>query len=290
MKLIHKLKQAFLTIFTVLKGSLVQFTRQRGPESAAAIAFFTVFSLFPLLVLIVSAGSFFLERPQMVQSIFDILNRFLPQASQSLIEKNLESILKSRGTMSIISIGGLIWAATGMFNILERNLTRAWGNAHVRNIIISRMIAFVMVISLFVLLIAFLFLEAVLGVLQKRDQIWFGADLITPLIDLISFLSIYFFVFSALTFLYRFVPNTSVSWKSALSGAAGAFVLAMISVSALGWYIGSGFVKYNVVYGSLGTVVSLMFWIFIQSAIILWGGHLSAFSMKGNNGERNRTK
>jgi len=83
-------------------------------------------------------------------------------------------------------------------------------------------------------------------------------------------------LFAFLTFLslYRWIPNTKVEWKGVLWGAGVAAILWQIAASVFAWYMGSGFARYEWVYGSLGAVGVLMLWIYLSSWITLGGAHL----------------
>ena len=83
-------------------------------------------------------------------------------------------------------------------------------------------------------------------------------------------------VFFALWGLYRWMPNTKVRWSEAFWGALVATPAGEIATDGFSWYLSSGIVHYELVYGSLGTVVALMLWIYIGFTITLFGAHLSA--------------
>jgi membrane protein len=85
----------------------------------------------------------------------------------------------------------------------------------------------------------------------------------------------------ALTFLmflslYRWMPNTRVSWRGALWGAGVVTTLWLLAGQAFVWYLGSGLAHYELVYGSIGAVIVLMLWIYVTSWVTLAGAHLTA--------------
>jgi membrane protein len=75
---------------------------------------------------------------------------------------------------------------------------------------------------------------------------------------------------------YRFMPKEKVGGKGPLLGAVVATLAWKLATQAFVWYLGSGFSKYHLVYGSLGSVIALLFWIYLSSSIVLFGAHLSA--------------
>jgi membrane protein len=76
--------------------------------------------------------------------------------------------------------------------------------------------------------------------------------------------------------LYRWVPNTTVPWRAALWGAGVAAPLWEMAKRGFVWYLSSGLARYSLVYGSLGTVVALMFWLYLSASITFLGAHLTA--------------
>ena len=91
-----------------------------------------------------------------------------------------------------------------------------------------------------------------------------------------SYLAPWLFIFILFFALYRWTPARQVKWKAAFLGAIIAATAWKLATSAFSWYLNSGLGRYDVVYGSLGAVVALMFLIYIISTITLFGAHLSA--------------
>jgi membrane protein len=84
------------------------------------------------------------------------------------------------------------------------------------------------------------------------------------------------FIFLLYLSLYRWVPNTDVRWFEAFWGAVVSALGWVLATRAFTWYLSSGIAQYELVYGSLGAVVVLLFWIYLSSLITLFGAHLSA--------------
>jgi membrane protein len=98
----------------------------------------------------------------------------------------------------------------------------------------------------------------------------------TPVWTVISDLLPLFFIFFLFLALYRWVPSAEVKWSAALWAALVVAVAWELAADAFAWYVGSGLARYRIVYGSLGAVVALMFWIYLSSWIIIFGAHLGA--------------
>jgi membrane protein len=264
----------------VISRAFQHFGATRAPQAAAGMAYYAFFSLFPLLLVLVSAGSFVLEREIVQQRLLTYVTQTLP-VSQELIKANLERVLALRGPVGLVGLVGLLWSSTGFFNTLAYSINRAWAYAEVRGLVGRRLVALGMVASLAVLLILSLISTAVLDLLPQlgaamgisasiyEGSLWRIFAILVPwLIKFVLFLA-----------LYRWVPNTRVSWRAAIWGAAFAALGWELITGAFSWYLSSGLARYQLVYGSLGAIVALMFWIYLSSWIALFGAHLSASIM-----------
>ncbi|MGC9357999.1 MAG: YihY/virulence factor BrkB family protein [Anaerolineae bacterium] len=211
------------------------------------------------------------------QRVTNFVTQVIP-ISQELIRNNIQSVLELRGSVGIIGLVGLLWAASGAFAVLSHNINRAWEEAETRGFLGKRLVALGMIAALAALLILSLISSAALNLLPEMEiPIGGGISVYqTFLWTLISNLVPMVFTFVMFLALYRWVPNTLVDWKAALWGAGVASVGWEIAKRAFTWYLGSGLVRYELIYGSLGTVVALLFWIYLSSLITLFGAHLCA--------------
>jgi membrane protein len=135
-----------------------------------------------------------------------------------------------------------------------------------------------MVGTLALLLVISLLASTALNVLSRLEVPLLNIQSLyhTPLWTILSNLVPWLFTFLLLLALYRSVPNAEVRWSAALWAALVVAVAWGLAANAFAWYVGSGLARYRIVYGSLGTVVALLFWIYVSGWIIIFGAHLSA--------------
>jgi len=259
------------------RDAIQHFAAVRAAEATASIAYYAIFSLFPLLLALIAGGSFVLESEQVQRLVLDFVDEVFP-VSQRLIERNIQAVLALRGTVRFVALISLVWSATGGLTALIRNINRAWSEAKPRNFLEDRLLALGMVGGLAVLLALSSVSTTVLDVLA-RFSVPIGGGLSiyeTFLWTILSGIVPRLFAFSALLGLYRWVPNTQVRWSEAFWGALVATLAWRIATNGFTWYLSSGIVRYELVYGSLGAIVALMLWIYIIGLIALFGAHLSA--------------
>ncbi len=246
-------------------------------EAAAALAYYTLFSLFPLTLFLISISSPVLNNEQVNAQILLYTNDFLPPLPQKLLVEDLSNLLALRNQMSLVSIISLLWSASTVFTILAQNINQAW-DAPARNFLRQRLLAFAMIGSLTILLIASLLFTTILSLLSKLE-IPLGGEILKDAalqVLLLPTLTSWLFLFISFLLLYRWVPNTNVRWSDAAWGALVATIGWELLKGAFTWYLTSGLAKYELIYGSLGTMVVFMLWVYLSNLIMLIGANLSA--------------
>lgn len=258
----------------ILKKTLETFGETRASQAAASLAYYAFFSLFPLLLVLVAGGSYFLNSQRVYQDVTGMLQNAIP-VSTSLIEENLRQVLEVRGTVGTLSLLTLLWSASGMFTSLAYNINLAWPGAPRRNFLRKRLVGLGMIAGLSVLLILSVTLESITNFLPILNAD-FASPSTSSLWRLFSRLGSWLTIFLLFLALYRWVPNTNVHWKATFWGALTTSIAWNLATAGFSWYLRSGLGRYQLVYGSLGAIVALLFLIFIVSMITLFGAHLSA--------------
>lgn len=260
-----------------LREAFNQFQETRAAQAAAALSYYAFFSLFPLILFLVSVTSSVLKEEQAYQRILEFVQPALP-LSVDLLEANITRVLELRGTVGFIAIAGLLWSALSVFDILGHNINLAWQRATQRTFLKRRLVALGMVGGLIILWLLSLFSTAVATLLPELEfPIGEGISLYdTYLWTLLGWALPWLFSFGMFLALFHWAPNTHVTSRAGLAGAFFSAVAWELGKKAFAWYLSSGFVRYELVYGSLGAVVSLLLWIYLSGVIILFGAHLTA--------------
>ncbi len=261
---------------SILRRAAQHFGELRAGEAAAGVAYWAFFSLFPLLLFLVAIGSFILASEQVYGRVVNFAGQIFP-GSQDLIQQNIQQVLALRGPVGLIGLVGLVWSASEAFDALSRHINRAWSIARPRAAWQYRLLALGMIGALAGLLVLSLLSTAVVNLLTGL-QIPLGGSLSiygTALWNILASLVPAIFTFLMFLSLYRWVPHTKVKWSQAMWGAVVATLAWQLAASVFAWFLHSGLVQYQLIYGSLGTVVALMLWIYLCSWIALFGAHLS---------------
>ncbi len=264
-------------LLDIIHNTLQRFSQNRAPEAAASIAYYAFFSLFPLMLFLVVGGSSILESQTNQEQLIDYITNAIP-LSQELIRKNVLSVIRLRGPVSAIAIIGLLWSGTSVFNSLVLNINRAFPGANQRNFMHRRLVALGIVAFLWVLVILTIMVTALVDLLPHinlsalgfdssfETQFWKNIANLVPI-------SLRLLIFWGL---YRWIPTVKVRGIAALYGSLFVTLVWELLANGFTWYLSSGFARYELVYGSLGTVVALMIWIYLSSYIMLLGAYLTS--------------
>lgn len=258
----------------ILKNAVGTFSATRASQSAASLAYYAFFSLFPLLLVLIAGGSYFLNSQQVYEDVIRLVQRAIPVSTQ-VISENLLEVLKERETVGILSLLTLLWSASGVFTNLAYSINLAWPGASRRNFFKKRLVGLAMIAGVSGLMVLSLALNWIINMIPilKFALVSF------PNLSLWRFASSFgswLVIFLLFLVLYRWVPTVKVKWNATLWGALIASIAWKLAGAGFSWYLKSGVVRYQSVYGSLGAIVALLFLIFIGSQITLFGAHLSA--------------
>ncbi len=263
-------------ILRILRNAFERFGETKATQAAAGLAYYTFFSLFPLLLLLISLTSSVLQGDQAQQRTISFIQEAVP-VSQQLLEQNIDRVLDLRGTVGAIGLVSLLWSASSAFTILSQNINRAWTRAEDRNFLQKRLVGLGIIGGIVLLLLLSLAATTLVNLLPQLTTPLQEIGLnVSYLWGLAARLISWFFTFGMFLALYRWVPNTGVSWRAAAWGAGVAGLGWELAKAGFAWYLRSGLASYELVYGSLGTVVALLFWIFLSGNVALLGAHLSA--------------
>ncbi|MHB9107710.1 MAG: YihY/virulence factor BrkB family protein [Armatimonadota bacterium] len=262
-------------------------TEDRLPLSAAAIAFYILVSIFPLLLLVISIASFFLGTAEEGQKIITNLSNQLlsetiaPRVQDALIKEIINVVNASPAFTGLSIVLGLI-SGTQVFLILESAMNQVWRAERARPFWLSRLLALLMmVITGLVLLIAIGLINTIHFLGNLYIPLW-NRELsqIPVLRTVFPFLVAYFVPFLLTTMIfgviYRILPLKRVTWHSALPGALFAAFVWVIFVRLFGYYVTQFPGNYSIVYGSLAGIILLLFLFYYGSLIMLVGAEIAS--------------
>jgi len=243
---------------------------RKGSRQAATLAYYAIFSVFPLTLLI-AVGIGNLVGPAVAQEqIINGLNLFLPEATVFDIQSTVQGALGESQSFGLVAIIGLGWAATGLFSNITLALDTIFGIEAIRSFWRQRLLAIIMGLTLLVLVLASFATSGILRLISlfllDRPNVWVTIGIFfLPLgLDVVIF-----------GLLYRYIPARHVHWDAvwpaALLGALGW----ELAKRAFEWYL-SNLATYSVIYGGIATGIVLLFWAYLIASIFLFSAELCA--------------
>lgn len=267
--------------FLLFKDAFSEFLKDRASIYAAGLAYYTIFSIAPLIVFVVTIAGFFIDRSLAREQVTLQLQYLLGQDLAGLIDQ-MTTALRDQATSraaTIVSIVALLIGATGIFRHLTTALNLIWGITDVRPknrqewllMIRYRTIPFLMVFGLGFLLIAAVALEAIVAAVQARFEVLFpDAGALFPQF---SRLFIPLLTFATFTFIFKALPYAHVRWRDAAVGGAVTTILFLIGRLLLSLFL--SFSNTGSIYGAAGTLIILLFWVYYSAQILLYGAEFT---------------
>jgi membrane protein len=211
--------------------------------------------------------------------IFDNVAKAAPGAVE-MITDIVEEVLKNResaGWLALIGVGTLAFSASGAFDALDKAINRAWGTETVPNILVAKLTSFAMLGVIALLLVLALIISTVLKATRDLTATYLGSipgdAYFWQAASLVASLAV---IFLGFCLLFRFIPRCPVRMRDVWPAALFTAVVWTLAKEVFAFFLGTSFANFSAVYGTLGTVIALLTWIYVSAIIILTGAELSA--------------
>ncbi|WP_020570981.1 YihY/virulence factor BrkB family protein [Neolewinella persica] len=269
----------FKKIFQFTKDLINAYTEDDALNLGAALAYYTVFSFAPMLVVATSVASYFFGQEAINGRLnSELISLLGPNAAQTLSEI-ISNAYVSGDTLwaTAISLGTLLFAATGVFSNLKISLNKIWNiqstpTNGILAFIFTRLLSFSFVIGMGFLLMTTLIINAfvigfmdqiasfipALGPLMLAVTSWFVSTIVTAFIFLL---------------LFRFLPDARARWRDLWAGAIFTALLFGLGRFLIGFYIGNS--DFSSTYGAAGALITLLVWTYYNSQILFLGAEFT---------------
>ena len=267
------------SLWKLLKTIVIKWLDDDPFQSAAALSYYTLFSLAPLLIISIAVAGFVFGHEaahnQIVMTIQGLVGRESAEAVQAMIQS--ASNRPESGMLSSL-IGGivLLFGAGGVVGQLQTSLNTIWGvkaqsDSGVHEFIRRRFISFAMVLAVGFLLLVSLTISALIsGVAQFMGALIGEAALIAHVLDILLSFGFITLLFATI---YKLLPDVEIQWNDVLTGAAMTSVLFTIGKSLIGLYLGSSAI--TSIYGAAGSIITVLLWVYYSALIFLLGAEFT---------------
>ncbi len=282
-------------VWSLLKETVDEWQQDKVDRMAAALAYYTLFSIAPLLVIAIAvAGAVFGQeaaRGELVAQIQGLLGKAGAEVVQTALA-NTQNPQSGNGIVpSIISTLALIFGASGVFIQLQDSLNAVWNveesqQGGVKAVVRKRFFSFAMVIAIGFILMVSLIVSAGLAALSAFTNHLFPAlESLWKLVNIGISLGVFTLLFGMI---YKYLPDITIAWKDVFVGAFFTAVLFSIGKELLGFYLGNG--SFGSAYGAAGSVITVLAWIYYSVQIMLFGAEFTQVYTRRYGSHRHRSQ
>jgi membrane protein len=263
---------------TLLKNTASEWIEDKCPQLGAALAYFTVFSLAPLVLVLLAVFGFFYGNEQARDKITEQLQYFVDPSGLKVIKDISASTAKPASGFLATVIGLVVglFGASGVFGQLQEALNTIWGvkpkpGAGLWGFIRARFLSFAMVGGVCFLLLASLTIESLLqGLSNYINNVLPGGHFLAMTVFFCFDLGIIILLFAMI---FRFLPDAKIAWRDVWLGSSLTAILFVIGKFVLGLYLGSG--AAGSAYGAASSLITLLLWIYYSAQILLFGAEFT---------------
>jgi membrane protein len=261
----------------LIKESVLEWSNDRASRKGAALAFYTVFSLAPILIVAIAIAGFFFgkdaARGEIFAQVSDLLGADGAQAIQAMIQN---ASRPGAGLIAtIVGIVTLFLGATTALAELKDGLDQIWNVPSERTsgfwyFLRKRLLSIGLILSLGFLLLVSLVFSAVLTAVSKR---WSPSDTTSVILQAANFLIAFALVTLLFAMIYKILPSVRIAWRDVIIGALVTALLFSVGKFAIGVYLGNSAIASS--YGAAGSVILVLVWVYYSAQIFLLGAEFT---------------
>lgn len=264
--------------FNLLKEAASEFSSDNAMKLSASLAYYTVFSLGPLILVVISVVGFFFERNEVMWEVYGEVEGLIGKDSADQLFSIINSLRdQNAGTFSIIGIGILVFGATTVFADIQDSINFIWSIKakpqrgwvkYLKN----RLLSFSLVLGIAFLLIVSLFVSSATDILSRSlMQNLEGSYVI--FFQVINFLFTFLVITILFAAIYSILPDARIKWKDAMRGAFFTGLLFMLGKYLIGLYISSS--EMGNTYGAAASIIILLSWVYYTAIILYFGAEFT---------------
>ncbi len=263
----------------LLKDTGSEFMEDRGIKLSAALSYYTIFSIPPLLIIIIRVAGIVWGQDAIEGQIYSQIQGMVGKPAAVQIQETIQSTVLDSNSWwaTTVSVIALLFGATGVFAEIQESINIIWGlkakpKKGLIKMVMNRLVSFSMIITIGFLLTVSLSLNAILDVFNLHLQrifpdVAFYAFYIFNLLLLVSIIT---FMFATI---FKILPDAKITWKIVIFGAFFTAILFMIGKVLISFYLGNSDIGST--YGAAGSVIIILVWVYYSSMILFFGAEFT---------------
>ena len=269
---------------SLFRDTFRSWKRHKAPKKGAALAYYTAFSLAPLVVLLLAIVSIFYERDAARAGLIAETGRFMGNQGTEVIDGILKEGANNGKNWWSAAVGFVVvlFGASGVFSELQDSLNEVWEirereGSTFRNKLKDRLISFSMILGIGFLLLSSLILSSCISAAGKFLPAFKGSEFMWQMGDTVVALAATTLLFAAI---FKVLPDTRVVWSDVWKGALITSVLFTIGKVLLGFYLGRSAVGSS--YGAAGSLIVVLAWVYYSAQILFFGAEFTQVYARRN--------
>ncbi len=265
--------------FSLVSESFTEFMNDKGLKLSAALSYYTIFSLAPMILVLISTLSIFMEKSTIQGEIFGQLQGLVGPAATDQLQEIIQNaqISNKSGVAAAIGIATLLIGATGVFAEMQDSINYIWSikskpKAGWLQYIKNRLLSFSLILTLGFLLIVSLGANTLVELLGHQLERYFSEASVVffYIVNIAMVLTVITLLF---TVIFKVLPDGILRWKESLVGAGFTAVLFLLGKFIISFYLGKS--NLGATYGASASIIILLTWVYYSSIILYFGAEFT---------------
>jgi membrane protein len=266
------------TMIDLLQQTYHEWTSDRVPRLAAALSYYTIFSLAPFLIVVIAVAGLVFGREAVQGRLDEQIQGLIGAQGADMVQQLIQNVSQPQQNIvaSVVGLATLLLGASGVFGQLQDTMNTVWNvperkGRGILSTIKDRFISFTMVLGVGFLLVVSLVISAALSAIHGYVLgLVPGTETILHIINILISFGIITVLFAMI---YKILPDIAIEWRDVWIGAAFTALLFTLGKFLLGWYLGNSGVLTT--YGAAGSLVIILLWVFYSAQILLFGAEFT---------------
>jgi membrane protein len=246
---------------------------------SASLSYYTIFSLCPVLIIVISLAGIFFGRDAVEGKIYYQINGFVGNQAALQIQQIIGNIERSQMSTSgaVIGVITLVLGATGVFTEIQDSINYIWSiKAKPKKgwlkLLTNRVLSFSLIVSFGFLLMVSLAIHAAVDLLYEKLTHYFS-DATVYIFQMFNYVTLFVVITGFFAVIFRILPDATIRWRDTLVGAAFTAILFLVGKVLIGLYLGASHL--NATYGAAASIVIILLWVYYSSIILFFGAEFT---------------
>lgn len=268
-----------MKFFKVIKSAAVEFVADKGMKLSAALAYYTIFSIGPVLVIIISLAGVFYGREAVQGTIYYQIKDFIGNSAALQVQEIIQNIEKSQLSASgaVVGVIVLLVGATGVFTEIQDSINYIWSikakpKRGLVKLLTDRLVSFSLIISFGFVMLVSLIINALVDIMQRQLVRYFDEETVY-IFQGINYLVLFAVIAMLFAIIFRVLPDATIRWRDSFIGAGFTALLFLIGKFLIGYYLSHSSIGET--YGAAASIILVLLWVYYTSIILFFGAEFT---------------